>query len=581
MQKKWLVKDAPDQKVVERLKKEMNVSEIVAHMLVQRGITEFDDAKTFFRGTLKQLHDPFLMKDMHEAVKRLEKAISKDEKILIYGDYDVDGTTAVSLVYSYLSHFTKNIEYYIPDRYEEGYGLSEKGVKYASESGCALLITLDCGIKANDKVDLANKLGLDVIICDHHTPGEKLPDCIVLDPKREDCEYPYKELSGCGVGYKLLSAFASKNNYDQDLLNANLDLLAISIGADIVPITGENRLLCQHGLDQLNKNTRIGIDKMLNFAKKEKPLTLTNVVFIIAPRINAAGRMGDAKNAVKLMISENEEEVRTIAKAIHEDNEERRNIDQIITQEALNILDEDPNFDEKCTNVVYKTGWHKGVVGIVASRIIETHYRPTVVLTQTQEGENWTGSVRSIKGVNVYDILENCSDVIEQFGGHYYAAGLTVKPENIEQFAIRFDEEVRKILQPETLIPEQILEREITFDSIFNIGESVHEVPRLKRILKQFEPHGPGNMKPVFLAKNVYSRDAKLLKGEHLKMKVYQPHHKMPIDAIMFSNPSAFDVVTGSPFDMVFTLEENTFRGRSTLQLNVKDLRPSLVLSDS
>jgi single-stranded-DNA-specific exonuclease len=581
MQKKWLVKDAPDEALVLKLKKELNVSEIVAYMLIQRGITEFDDAKDFFRGTLDKLHDPFLMQDMHKAVERLEKAIENDEKIMIYGDYDVDGTTSVALVYSYLLNHTQNIEYYIPNRYEEGYGVSEKGVKYASESGCSLLITLDCGIKANDKVDLANKLGLDVIICDHHTPGEELPNCLVLDPKRADCEYPYKELSGCGVGYKLLSAFATKNNHDFQTLNANLDLLAISIGADIVPITGENRLLCQHGLEQLNKNTRLGIEKMLNYAKKEKPLTLTNVVFIIAPRINAAGRMGDAKNAVKLLVSENEDEVRTIAKAIHEDNEERRSIDQIITQEALSILAEDPDFDNKCTNVVYKTGWHKGVIGIVASRIIETHYRPTVVLTQTKEGENWTGSVRSIKGVNVYDILENCSNVIEQFGGHYYAAGLTVTPENIEKFALKFDEEVKKILHPETLIPEQILEREITFDAIFNVGESIHEVPRLKRILKQFEPHGPGNMKPVFLAKNVYAQDAKLLKGEHLKMKVYQPHHKMPIDAIMFSNPSAYEVVTNGPFDMVFTLEENNFRGRSTLQLNVKDLRPSLVLSGS
>ena len=581
MQKKWLVKDAPDQNVVERLKKEINVSEIVAHMLVQRGITEFDEAKSFFRGTLKELHDPFLMEDMHKAVKRLEEAIYNDEKILIYGDYDVDGTTAVSLVYSYLLNHTKNIEYYIPDRYEEGYGLSEKGVRYASEIGCKLLITLDCGIKANDKIDLANELNLDVIVCDHHTPGKQLPDCIVLDPKREDCNYPYKELSGCGVGYKLLSAFAMKNNHDLKQLNSNLDLLAISIGADIVPITGENRLLCQHGLAQLNKSTRIGIEKMLNYAKKEKPLTLTNVVFIIAPRINAAGRMGDAKNAVKLLVSENEDEVRPIAKAIHDDNEERRNIDQEITQEALTILAEDPDFDNRCTNVVYKTGWHKGVIGIVASRIIESHYRPTVVLTQTGKNEKWTGSVRSIKGVNVYEILESCSDVIEQFGGHYYAAGLTVTPENIERFAMRFDEEVEKILEPETLIPEQVLEREITFDTIFNVGESIHEVPRLKRILKQFEPHGPGNMKPVFLAKNVYAKDVKLLKGEHLKMKVYQPHHKMPIDAIMFSNPSAFDVVTASPFDMVFTLEENNFRGRSTLQLNIKDLRPSLILSNN
>ncbi|MEX1192262.1 MAG: single-stranded-DNA-specific exonuclease RecJ [Brumimicrobium sp.] len=580
MQKKWLVKDAPDVDVVRKLKKELNVSEIVAYMLVQRGITEFDDAKHFFRGSLNKLHDPHLMKDMDRAVERVSKAIENSEKIMIYGDYDVDGTTAVSLVYSFLKHHTNKIEYYIPDRYKEGYGLSKVGIEYAAESGCSLLISLDCGIKAIDQVDLANNLGLDVIVCDHHTPGKNLPDCIVLDPKRNDCDYPYKELSGCGVGYKLMTAVAKRNDFSLDLLNKNLDLLAISIGADIVPITGENRLLCQHGLEQLNKNTRVGIEKMLNLAKKEKPLSLTNVVFIIAPRINAAGRMGDAKNAVKLLTSENMEEVRTIAKAIHEDNENRRAIDKVITAEALEILENDENFDDKCTNVVYKSGWHKGVIGIVASRIIETYYRPTVVLTQIEEGENWTGSVRSIKGVNVYDILEKCSDVLEQFGGHYYAAGLTVKTENLALFTEKFDKEVKKVINSETLIPEQILESEISFETIFNEGESVHEVPRLKRILKQFEPHGPENMKPVFLAKNVYAMDANLLKGEHLKMKVYQPKHNKPIDAIMFSSPDSFQIVNESPFDMVFTLEENNFRGRSTLQLNVKDLRPSMALDE-
>ena len=576
MNTKWLIKDAPDALQVENLKNEMNVSEVVAYMLVQRGITEFDEAKSFFRASLKELHDPFLMKDMERAVERVNIALEEGQKILIYGDYDVDGTTAIALVYGYLSKMTDLIAYYIPDRYEEGYGVSEKGIRKAHENDFSLIITLDCGSKANEKVDLANSLGIDMIICDHHTPGEELPDCIVLDPKRKDCNYPYKELSGCGVGFKLLQALVQTNDWDEAELFENLDLLAISIAADIVPITGENRLLAQYGLKHLNENTRPGIDILLNLAKREKPLTLTDIVFTIAPRINAAGRIDDARKAVVLMTSDDESELRSIAKTIHDFNDERRILDKDITDHALSIVAEDEDFHKKCTTVVYHETWHKGVIGIVASRLIENYYRPTIILTQSEDGKTWTGSARSIKGVNIYDVLEKCSKHLGRFGGHYFAAGMTLKNEQLEDFIKCFDDEVRKIIGDETLIPEQIIEKELAFENLFNMGESVLEVPRLMRVLSQFEPHGPQNMKPLFLATNVYAHDAKLLKDVHLKMKVYQPNFQKHIDAIYFKSPEALSIVQNGPFDMVFTLEVNQFKGRTTPQLMVKDIRKSV-----
>lgn len=576
MNTKWLIKDAPDALQVENLKNEMNVSEVVAYMLVQRGITEFDDAKSFFRASLKELHDPFLMKDMERAVERVNIALEEGQKIMIYGDYDVDGTTAISIVYGYLSQLTDTIAYYIPDRYKEGYGVSEKGIRDAHENGFSLIITLDCGIKANEKVDLANSLGIDMIICDHHTPGKELPNCIVLDPKREDCNYPYKELSGAGVGFKLMHALAIANEWDESILFKNLDLLAISIAADIVPVTGENRLLAQYGLKQLNEDTRLGIDILLNLAKKEKPLTLTDIVFTIAPRINAAGRIDDAKKAVVLMTSKDEKELRNLAQTIQDFNEERRGLDKEITDHALSIVQEDPDFGKKCTTVVYHESWHKGVIGIVASRLIENHYRPTIVLTQSEDGETWTGSARSIKGVNIYDVLENCSAHLGRFGGHYFAAGMTLRNEQLEGFVQCFDDEVRKIIGNESLIPEQIIEKELDFENLFNLGESIYEVPRLMRVLSQFEPHGPDNMKPLFLAKNVYAHDAKLLKDLHLKMNVYQPNFQKHIPAIYFKSPESLAIVQNGPFDMVFTLEVNQYKGRTTPQLMVKDVRPHL-----
>lgn len=578
MKKKWLVKEAPDRQKVEQLKQEMNVSEIVAHMLVQRGVDDFEAAKNFFRGTLKLMHDPFLMKNMEIAVERLRRALEEGEKILVYGDYDVDGTTAVALFYGYLSQHTDAVDFYIPDRYKEGYGLSPQGIEFAAGNDVGLIVTLDCGIKAIEPVKQAKEVGVDVIVCDHHTPGEDLPDAIVLDPKQDGCTYPYKELTGCGVGFKLLMALCEDLGLDQEPLLSQLDLLAISIGADIVPVTGENRLLAQHGLERLNRHTREGIDILLRLAKKEKPLTLTDVVFTIAPRINAAGRLGDAKQAVRLLIDDGKTDLRELARSIHMDNDERRNIDKLITAEALQQLDEDSGHEGKVTNVAYQRGWHKGVVGIVASRLIETHYRPTIVLTQSEDDGDWTGSARSISGINIYDVLEECSHLLGRFGGHFYAAGLTLPSENLEKFIQCFDDAVRKRVGEETLIPEQVLEKEISFEAIFNQGESVHEVPRLKRILKQFEPHGPGNMKPVFLTRNVYAQDAKLLKGEHLKMKLVQPGHDKPISAIAFSFPAAYEMITKGPVDLVYTLEENQFRGRTTLQLNVKDMRPTAVL---
>lgn len=576
MIKKWLIKDQPDIVQVEKLKSELGVSEVVAYLLVQRGITTFDESKAFFRGTLAELHNPFLMKDMEKAVKRVNNALENKEKILIYGDYDVDGTTSVSLVYSFLSQYTSSIEYYIPNRYKEGYGVSEAGVNYAKENDFSLVITLDCGIKANEMVDLANSHGIDFIICDHHTPGEELPNAIVLDPKREDCAYPYKGLSGCGVGFKLMQALTETNAWEEGPLFDNLDLLAISIGADIVPVTGENRLLAQYGLKHINESPklRIGLDVMLNLAKKEKPLTLTDVVFTIAPRINAAGRMDDAKAAVELLISDDDTKARTIAKEIQQLNDERKELDKQITEEALAIIKKDTSFSHKCTTVVCQKDWHKGVLGIVASRLIENHYRPTIVLTLSDDG-TWTGSARSIEDVNIYNALKACEDEMIKFGGHNAAAGLSIKEENIERFKQRFDEEVRKLLNPESLIPEILVEKELPFNELFTTGDSIDSVPRLMRVLQQFEPHGPENMKPRFIARNVFAQNPRLLKGEHLKMKVFQPDFKRYIDAIYFFAPDALDMVNNRPFDMVFTLNTNEFRGKSTPQLMVKDLRPT------
>lgn len=576
MQTKWLIKNEPNPIEVERLIREKGLDEVIAYMLVQRNITTDEDIQTFFRGSIKQLHDPFLMQDMQRATDRLIKAIQHEEKILVYGDYDVDGTTAVAMTFSYLSSFTSRIDFYIPDRHKEGYGVSEKGIRYAQEKGCTLLITLDCGIKANEKVALANELGIDVIVCDHHKPGETLPDCIVLDPQRHDCGYPYKGLSGCGVGFKLLQAFTQQQGYDESKLFEYLDLLAISIGADIVPVTGENRILAKFGLEKINFSTRLGIKKMLNYAKKEVPLTLTDVVFTIAPRINAAGRLESADLAVKLLMTNDNNEALQLAKEIHALNEKRRAWDKQMTEEALEIIVENKEYDARCSTVVYHKDWHKGVIGIVASRIIEKRYLPTIVLT-TEDGQMWTGSARSVEQLNLYEILHDCKDLLERFGGHHHAAGLTIKTENLALFTERFDEAVRKRINDAPLVPTQIVEKELPFHQIFRPAESVLELPRLMRVLAQFEPYGPGNMKPLFVAKNVFANEAKLLKEEHIKMRVFQPDFKKFIDAIYFHAPEHFSLLENEPFDMVFTLEKNEWKGRTKPQLMVRDVRAHLM----
>ena len=574
MQKKWQVKAPIDNTLIDELRSSLKVEPIIAELLLQRGITSFEEAQTFFRPKLEDLHDPFLMKDMDLAVDRLQLAIDEGQKVMLFGDYDVDGTTAVALMYSFLKD-TVQLDFYIPDRYKEGYGLSIDGIDAANKHGVELIISLDCGIKSVDKVAYAKSLGIDFIVCDHHTPGDELPDGIILDPKRKDCSYPYDELSGCGVGFKLLQGLSDQNDWSYDKLFELLDFLAVSIGADIVPITGENRILCYHGMKLLNEKPRPAFKTLLELAKKTFPVTLTDVVFSIAPRINAAGRLRSGRYAVELMISLDLEEINILAQEINEDNLERRQLDSDITQEALEMIENDANSDSKYTNVVFKKNWHKGVVGIVASRIIEKHYKPTIVLTESNG--LITGSARSIKGFSVYNAIEACEHLLEQFGGHMYAAGLTMKPENLEKFIIAFEEATSKTVEKHMMIEEQDVDLELNFNQIFNPEENRMKIPRLKRILAQFEPHGPGNMKPVFLTKNVFSKDVRLLKEAHLKITAVQPNADVMLEGIGFNMNEKMDLVAaGLPFDIAYTLEINRWRDRETIQLNFKDIRQTV-----
>jgi single-stranded-DNA-specific exonuclease len=501
--------------------------------------------------------------------------MGSNEKIMLFGDYDVDGTTAVAVMWNVLTEHYAHIGFYIPDRYAEGYGVSKQGIDYANEQGITLIIALDCGVKSVELVAYAKSLGIEFIVCDHHTPGDTLPDGIILDPKRTDCAYPYKELSGCGVGFKLLQALCRANNWDTTNLFAQLDLLAISIGADIVPITGENRILCYHGLKQLNENPRPGIAEILRIAGKEFPLTLTNVVFIIAPRINAAGRIHTGKKAVRLMISTDRKELQEMAESIHADNEERRGLDQAITAEALEQIAQDIHFENKRSTVVFRGDWHKGVIGIVASRLIENHYRPTIVLTESNGKA--TGSARSIRGLDIHEALQQCTDLLEQFGGHAFAAGMTLPLENVEAFRDRFEKVVNELLLPEMSVAEQTIDLDLAFSEIFLAGEKFGQIPKLKRILNQLEPHGPGNMKPVFVTRNVFAQQARLLKDVHLKVVLEQPGSSATIEGIGFNMPDKYELVqSGEPFDVLYTLETNRWNDRETLQLNIKDIRASL-----
>jgi len=561
---RWTLKPKPNREALSKLASDLGVEIPIASMLVQRGIENFEDAKKFFRPSLDDLHDPFLMKDMDLAIDRIEKAIASEENIMVYGDYDVDGTTSVALLSSYLKSFYPNVASYIPDRYEEGYGVSYKGIDFAADNDISLIIALDCGIKAIDKVAYALEKNIDFIICDHHRPGTLIPKAVaVLDPKREDCEYPYKELCGCGIGFKLIQAWAMKKGDSFDTLLPYLDLVATAIGADIVPITGENRILAYHGLHVINTAPRVGFQAILQQVKKEA-LTITDVVFIIAPRINAAGRMKHGLYAVNLLVEEDEESAKIFAAEIEAFNAERRETDKIITVEALaQIID--LKEQDRFTTVVYQEDWHKGVIGIVASRLIETYYRPTLVFTKS--GEKLAASARSVKDFDVYDALEACKEHIEQFGGHKYAAGLTLLESQYEGFKQKFEEVVSGSIDKRLLTPEISIDAEINLEDI---------TPKFHRILKQFAPFGPGNMSPVFLTQNLNDTGyGKCVGGEdlHLKCRVKNGSKKTEINAIGFNLGDKCELITDAKkFKAVYSIDENEWNGNISLQLKLKDI---------
>jgi single-stranded-DNA-specific exonuclease len=560
---RWTLKTAPNKKKVNQLSNDLSVDPILASLLVQRNIDSFKKAKEFFRPSLEDLHDPFLLKDMDRAVSRIEKAIIDNENILIYGDYDVDGTTSVSLVSSYLKTITNHIATYIPDRYDEGYGISYQGIDFASDNNFSLIIALDCGIKAIEKVSYATQKNVDFIICDHHKPGDEIPKALaVLNPKRIDCTYPYKELCGCGVGFKLVHALASKRGQTIEDIQQYLDLVATAIAADIVPITGENRILTYYGLEVINSNPRNGIKAIIHQINKKK-LTITDVVFIIAPRINAAGRIKHGNYAVELLTEMNYEAALDFAASIEKFNLDRKELDKKITYEALQQI-ESANEKEKFSTVVYSENWHKGVIGIVASRLIESFYRPTLVFTKS--GNKLAASARSVKGFDVYEALNECSEFIEQFGGHKYAAGLTLDPKNYSAFKNKFEEVVKASIDKKLLIPEITIDLELELSEI---------TPKFFRILQQMGPFGPQNMKPVFKTTSVRDNGYGKTVGSdksHLKLNIIDGADKKTYNAIGFGLGNKIKSIKGD-FDITYSLDENEWKGNTSIQLILKDLK--------
>ena len=567
---RWTLKPKPESSKVEVLKKELKVDAIVATLLLQRGIETYDEAKRFFRPSFEDLHDPFLMKDMDKAVARIEKAIANNENILVYGDYDVDGTTAVALMSSYLKTRTANVATYIPDRYEEGYGVSYQGIDFAHDNDFTLIIALDCGIKAIDKVAYAKQKNIDFIICDHHRPGEQLPDAVaVLDPKRNDCDYPFKELCGCGVGFKLITALALNQGQTVEDLTEYLDLVATAIGADIVPIVDENRALAYFGLQVINTNPRPGIKAIIAEVKKEE-LSIIDVVFIVAPRINAAGRMKHGNHAVTLLTETDFNLAASYAVDIDQFNTDRRETDQQITEEALVQIEKNKEQD-RFTTVVYDEHWHKGVIGIVASRLTETYYRPTLVFTKS--GDKLAASARSVKGFDVYNALEACSEFIEQFGGHKYAAGLTLLPENYEAFKAKFEAVVQDTIDQKLLTPELNIDLQIELNQIDH---------KLYRIVRQFAPFGPGNMTPVFMTQGMQDTGWGKCVGEedkHLRITVMSPRAQSrglqnEIVCIGFGLGDKLELIKEKKtFDVAYTIDENHWNGNVSLQLKLKDIK--------
>ncbi|MFO0357984.1 MAG: single-stranded-DNA-specific exonuclease RecJ [Sphingobacteriaceae bacterium] len=569
MEKRWNIIDAKQAKdQVLKVQEILKVDRVIATLLCQRHLYSYDDIKTFFRPEYSQLHDPFLMKGMDIAIDRISNAIHKNEKILIYGDYDVDGTTAVSVVYSFFKQHTNLIDYYIPDRYAEGYGISFKGIDFAKENGFSLIIALDCGIKAIDKINYANEKQVDFIICDHHLPGDEIPKAVaVLDPKQTDCPYPYKELSGAGIGFKLIEAYSIKHQLDVTKCYAFLDLVVTSIAADIVPITGENRVLAYFGLEKINDNPRPGIKALLNLNQLVKQINITNLVFVLSPRINAAGRIKHGSAAVELLVSEDEAVANELAKAINDTNTQRKDLDMGTTTEAFAMLENNPITEFKKTTVLFSDKWHKGVVGIVASRLIERYYKPTIILTES-DGKA-TGSARSVRDYDVYTAIEKCSDLLEQFGGHKFAAGLTLKKENVNAFIEKFEDVVSKSIKDEQLIPQIVIDAEVEF----------HEItPKLVRILKQFAPHGPENMTPLFCSRSVYDTGwARIVGANHLKLELYQKSNpNIRFNAIGYDKGDYVKFFHDkTPMDIVFKIQENEFNGKISTQLIIEDLKIS------
>ncbi|GAA0753528.1 single-stranded-DNA-specific exonuclease RecJ [Psychroflexus lacisalsi] len=562
---RWTLIEDGDPSKISHIQESIGVDRPIAELLVKRGIETFDDAKSFFRPSLENLHDPFLMKGMTVACDFILKKMVEEKPIMVFGDYDVDGTTSVALLTSYLKSLGVNVLSYIPDRYDEGYGVSYKGIDCAKENGIDLIIALDCGIKAIDKVKYAKDLGVDFIICDHHRPGNQIPDAVaVLDPKQDDCKYPFDELCGCGVGFKLMQALQTKLEKPQKEIYKYLDLVATAIGSDIVPITGENRILAHYGLKLINSKKRPAFKAILENVKKRE-LTITDVVFMIGPRINAAGRMKHGLLATELLCETNYEKVKELAKDIELYNTDRKDTDRSITEEALEIIKEKKE-EDRYTTVVYQSHWHKGVIGIVASRLTETYYRPTLVFTKS--GEKLAASARSVKGFDVYNALESSSEYIEQFGGHKYAAGLTIEEKNFESFKQKFEEVVKSSIDPELLIPEIKFDSEISFENITS---------KFIRILKQFAPFGPNNMKPTFISKHLTSTGFVKALGEdglHLKANLVQ--NRVIISAIGFGLGEKKSLLDSkAEVDIIFTIEENEWNGNTSLQLNLKDIRKS------
>ncbi len=569
-QKIWRLQ-AADEELVRHLSDTLKIHPVLCRLLVLRGICDFESARSFFRPSLSRLHDPFMMKGMEKAVLRILQAMRQGEKIMIYGDYDVDGTTAVAVVFSFLKNNFQDagLSFYVPHRYKEGYGISIEGIEKAISYGTTLLITLDCGIKSTDKIAYANSKGIDVIVCDHHTPDhDNLPDAyVILNPKQNDCSYPYKELSGCGIGYKLVCALAIRAGLPPGCTEPYLDLVATSIAADIVPMDGENRILAYYGLQQANHKPCLALQTIKEISGINRPFTVSDLVFIVAPRINAAGRMDDARKAIEFFIEKDPDKSKQLALLLHADNYDRREVDKTMTEEALDILLHEEELYSRKSTVLFRPHWHKGVVGIVASRLIEHYYRPTIVLTESNG--KITGSARSVQGFNIYEAIHQCGDLLENYGGHYFAAGMTLGKENLDAFTKKFEEVVSGSIQKNSMTPEIEVDAALDFKDI---------TPGFYNIIKQFEPFGPANMRPVFITKGVhnYSGYCRVVKDAHIRFVIAQGKDNSIISGIGFNMADKLPLVnSGAPFDIVYTIDENEWKGNKSVQIKVIDLVPS------